>query len=196
MDDFIKRIGLILEVKNLNYSDFAEAIGIQRSMVSHIMSGRNNPSLDVVTKILNTFPDLRSDWLLFGKGAMIYDVPTAPSSEISKAEITVAARPAETVGKSGNIQRQLSMEFPESEPVTERKFQVTVPEKNEQKVQKHDIAGHDSETMTFPGEPPRDASLEKVGKLLEHADIKKKSVEKIVIFYTDHTFREYFPEAQ
>lgn len=196
MDDFIKRIGLILEVKNLNYSDFAEAIGIQRSMVSHIMSGRNNPSLDVVTKILNTFPDLRSDWLLFGKGAMIYDAATAPTPDISRAEVPVAARPAENVGKSGFIQRQLSMEFPESEPVSEREFQVTVPERNEQKVQKHAIAGHDSETMISSGEPPRDASREKVEKQFEQAGIKKKSVEKIVIFYTDHTFREYFPESQ
>ncbi|MCC8172590.1 MAG: helix-turn-helix transcriptional regulator, partial [Parabacteroides sp.] len=49
---------------------FAESIGIQRSAMSHIASGRNNPSLDVVTKILERYPYIDSEWLLFGKGSM------------------------------------------------------------------------------------------------------------------------------
>ncbi|MDR1974918.1 MAG: helix-turn-helix domain-containing protein [Bacteroidales bacterium] len=67
-----KRIELILETENLTVSQFSDRIGIQRSGMSHILVGRNKPSLDFVMKVLQSFPDLNTDWLLFGKGTM-YD---------------------------------------------------------------------------------------------------------------------------
>lgn len=65
------RILKIMEREGLAPSKFAESIGIQRSAMSHIISGRNNPSLDVLLKILERFTYVESDWLLFGKGQMI-----------------------------------------------------------------------------------------------------------------------------
>lgn len=65
------RILTVMEHEGLTPSKFAEAIGIQRSAMSHIISGRNNPSLDVLVKILERFTYVDSDWLLFGKGNMI-----------------------------------------------------------------------------------------------------------------------------
>lgn len=65
------RIQLILKSKNLSSSQFADEIQVQRSSISHILSGRNKPSLDFVSKILSSYPELNSDWLLFGKGQMI-----------------------------------------------------------------------------------------------------------------------------
>ncbi|MDH6311804.1 transcriptional regulator with XRE-family HTH domain [Parabacteroides sp. PFB2-10] len=65
-----ERIIQIMEQEKLSYSRFAEEIGIQRAAMSHIINGRNNPSLDVITKILQRFPEINTDWLLFGKGRM------------------------------------------------------------------------------------------------------------------------------
>lgn len=65
------RILTVMEHEGLTPSKFAEAIGIQRSAMSHIISGRNNPSLDVLVKILERFTYVDSDWLLFGKGNMM-----------------------------------------------------------------------------------------------------------------------------
>lgn len=59
-----------MEREGLTPSKFAEVIGIQRSAMSHIISSRNKPSLDVLLKILERFPYVESDWLLFGKGGM------------------------------------------------------------------------------------------------------------------------------
>lgn len=67
----IDRIQLILKSKNLSSSQFADEIQVQRSSVSHILTGRNKPSLDFVSKILSSYSELNSDWLLFGKGQMI-----------------------------------------------------------------------------------------------------------------------------
>ena len=61
------RIKKIIKDNELNSSTFASKIGVQRSSISHIISGRNKPSLDLVIKIINSFPYLSSDWLLFGK---------------------------------------------------------------------------------------------------------------------------------
>ena len=69
----IGRITQIMEREGLTPSKFAEAIGIQRSAMSHILNGRNNVSLDVLIKILDRFTYVDSDWLLFGKGEMTRD---------------------------------------------------------------------------------------------------------------------------
>lgn len=62
---------MVMDREGLTPAKFAEEIGIQRSAMSHIMNGRNNPSLDVLVKILERFTYVDSDWLLFGKGNMI-----------------------------------------------------------------------------------------------------------------------------
>ena len=67
----IDRIQLILKSKNLSPSQFADEIQVQRSSISHILSGRNKPSLDFIMKILSTYPEVNSDWLIFGKGQMV-----------------------------------------------------------------------------------------------------------------------------
>ena len=59
-----------MQSQNLTASQFADRIGIQRSGLSHILSGRNNPSLDFVLKVLKAFPELEPVWLLQGKGPM------------------------------------------------------------------------------------------------------------------------------
>ena len=50
---------------------FADEIGVQRSGISHILSGRNHPSHDFILKIMKRFPEINLDWLLLGKGDML-----------------------------------------------------------------------------------------------------------------------------
>ena len=69
-ETLIERVKKIIEQKDLNPSYFADHIGISRSSMNHVLNGRNNPSLDVITKILEKYPDINSDWLLFGKEPM------------------------------------------------------------------------------------------------------------------------------
>lgn len=66
--DFIKRLEKILEYYSLNASSFADKIGVQRSSLSHLLSGRNKPSLDFILKVLEQFPDIDLYWILNGKG--------------------------------------------------------------------------------------------------------------------------------
>lgn len=80
------RILSVMQHKGLTSARFAEVIGIQRSAMTHIMKGRNNPSFDVILKILSNFPEVNTDWLIFGKGTMLksqsqQDLPPQSESE-------------------------------------------------------------------------------------------------------------------
>ena len=75
--DFTNRLKKILNYHQLTASLFADKIGVQRSSISHILSGRNKPSLDFILKVTNTFTDVDIYWLLNGKGAFPKEqVPT------------------------------------------------------------------------------------------------------------------------
>lgn len=63
-----------LKAENKSSAQLAEEIGVQPSGISHILSGRNNPSLDFVLKMLEKYQFLSTDWLLFGKGSMYKDI--------------------------------------------------------------------------------------------------------------------------
>lgn len=65
-----ERLLEFLRKENKSSAQLAEEIGVQASGISHILSGRNNPSLDFILKMLEKYQFLSSDWLLFGKGFM------------------------------------------------------------------------------------------------------------------------------
>ncbi len=67
-EKFTKRLQKVIEYYGESASSFAEKIGVQRSSISHILSGRNKPSLDFVLKILSFYPEVELYWLLNGKG--------------------------------------------------------------------------------------------------------------------------------
>ena len=64
--NILNRIKKIISDNNLSNSEFAEKIGIPKSSVSHLLSERNNPSLDVIIKISETFKHISTDYLIFG----------------------------------------------------------------------------------------------------------------------------------
>ena len=66
--EFAERLKLIMEHYGLNAASFAEAISVNRSSISHLLSGRNKPSLDFVIKIIEQFDEVELYWLLNGKG--------------------------------------------------------------------------------------------------------------------------------
>jgi transcriptional regulator with XRE-family HTH domain len=62
-----ERLKMIIKMHNLNASAFADKIGVQRSNVSHILGGRNKPSIDFLEKTLTHFPRVNAMWLITGK---------------------------------------------------------------------------------------------------------------------------------
>lgn len=79
---FAKRLQKVIDFHGESASSFAEKIGVQRSSISHILSGRNKPSLDFILKVLSSCPEVELYWLLNGKG--IFPVPQSQQKEIVK----------------------------------------------------------------------------------------------------------------
>jgi len=68
--DMKERLSKIITSEGLTPSLLADEIGVQRSGISHILSGRNYPSFDFLQKLLERFPKLNAEWLIMGHGSM------------------------------------------------------------------------------------------------------------------------------
>ncbi|WP_418511305.1 helix-turn-helix domain-containing protein [Corallibacter sp.] len=84
--EFSKRLQKVIEYYGESASSFSEKIGVQRSSISHILSGRNKPSLDFVLKVLSSFPDVELYWLLNGKGQF----PNQQENRIEEKQTKIA----------------------------------------------------------------------------------------------------------
>ncbi|MAP54850.1 helix-turn-helix transcriptional regulator [Altibacter sp.] len=104
-NDFSKRLEKILDYYGLSATAFSDAIDFNRSTISHLLSGRNKPSLDFVMKVIQQFPEVELYWLLNGKGTFPSEkenssIPSAPPSQESASEIREATKSLSVTAKS------------------------------------------------------------------------------------------------
>ncbi|MFD2934502.1 helix-turn-helix transcriptional regulator [Spirosoma flavum] len=159
------KIKQILIDKNLTPSYFADEIGIQRSSISHILSGRNRPSFDIIQKIIRRFPELGYEWI------MEEDSQVAAQSVPTGYGNRNAGRP--TVDRSDRFSLgQPAASYPTQSPGIRSQRNEIPP-------------------VGLPTEMPIDMGGS-IGSQSNTANMEKK-VERILIFYTDGSFREYMP---
>ena len=106
------RISEIMVKEGLSATQFADKIGISASSLSHILNGRNNPSLDVVTRIHSAFPKISTDWLIYGTGAMEIESFATKNVDIFEQQIDEnpifrSDRPSEIKNRKENEVEQL-----------------------------------------------------------------------------------------
>ncbi|MBU1012411.1 MAG: helix-turn-helix domain-containing protein [Bacteroidetes bacterium] len=144
------RINKILRFYKINSSKFAEEIGVQKSSISHVLSGRNKPSLDFIQKLLKVYPDINADWLIMGKGKMLIeenDTNLFSGHEKQKEVVPI-------IKEEKNDSEKILLEPTENKAKTIGKQPIT---------------------NRIPSNSNKQAS-------------------KIVIFYSDNTFKEFLPE--
>lgn len=98
------RIAHIIRAKNLTAAEFATQLGIQPSNISHLLSGRNNPSLDFVKKLKETYPEYNLDWIIMGRGPMTVSEPFVEPKPQQKPELYESA-----VVENENVAHQPSL---------------------------------------------------------------------------------------
>ena len=81
------RIKRIIEKNNLSVNQFSKIIGVNRSTMSHILSARNNPSVELLERILDNFSDINPNWLYRGIGPMIINAIRNPDNHIPERTI-------------------------------------------------------------------------------------------------------------
>lgn len=110
------RIAHIIRAKNLTAAEFAFQLGIQPSNVSHLLAGRNNPSLDLVRKLKDTFPEYSLDWIVMGKGP------------ITVSDSFIEARSEPVVIRDGNYKSEVESEQTEGTPLVPDQAAVVLQE--------------------------------------------------------------------
>lgn len=189
----IDRINLIMRAKNITASQFADEINIQRSGMSHIMSGRNKPSLDFVMRVLNRYPEIDTNWLLFGKGEMYKSANTQETVQNSGTEM--ASNVQQIGNQTERIENGGQMDIFSSE-MTEITPQNTISEVVENEVVENAPILKEVENQAITNEPKLDENYAEV----QNSDgdkekpIQKKETRKAVrylVFYSDHTFEEF-----
>ncbi|MGJ5640969.1 helix-turn-helix domain-containing protein [Formosa sp. S-31] len=133
--EFSQRLQKVIDFYGESASSFSEKIGVQRSSISHILSGRNKPSLDFVLKILSAYPEVELYWLLNGKGSFPKHSADPVSQDLFSNEVDLPRTP----------------EIPE-----------TTPKKQHEAIPK---------------------------QIFQNTE--KKQIERIVVFYTDGTFKNF-----
>lgn len=106
-EDFIKRLEILLEYYSVSASAFADKIGVQRSALSHLLSGRNKPSLDFVMRIIENYPDVDLYWLLNGMGSFPKNNAVENISKIPAPILSNEKYPEKTSEKQNPINHPL-----------------------------------------------------------------------------------------
>lgn len=98
-EEFVSRLEKILSFYNLSASSFADKIGVQRSSISHLLTGRNKPSLEFVMKVVKTYPEVNLYWLLNGKGTFPSKKESATTPSLSSPSLIPNTNTERTIQK-------------------------------------------------------------------------------------------------
>lgn len=216
----LERIRTLLTARQLSPTQFADTIGVSRPIVSHILSGRNKPSLEVVQKIVSAFPDLSLPWLLNGEGAMLavrspaepVAAPVRARTTVSEALATPQVPPTALAGpEMPLVAPAASVALPEAVPAafplrSEAVVSAVLPAAPEVPLPAPSAPAAAPTTTSAEkyaadqvvrasGESAKEPASPAGSELARSLATPGKGIRRIVIFYQDGTFADYQPEA-
>ncbi|MCB2410878.1 helix-turn-helix domain-containing protein [Hymenobacter lucidus] len=199
----VERIRILLQSRQLTPTQFADAIGVARPIVSHILSGRNKPSLEVVQKIIGAFPDLSLPWLLSGIEPMLAAAVAATGALPTTAPTQPTTGPEAVEAPIKRI-RTVPAKAPAIAPATESEPVPAVEPLPLTEASVSTTAAEQATTVIPPiSSPPtakerpalgQDAAAMPSSLPLAALAAPGKKIRRIVIFYQDGTFSDYQPE--
>jgi transcriptional regulator with XRE-family HTH domain len=177
-----ERLLKIMEYFNYSPSIFADEIGVIRSSISHIISGRNNPGLELLQKVLIRFPQVSSDWLLLGRGEMMLN-----DDEMDKKRMTIVNQPKK-IGQLNldDFTNPSSNQAPPSRPVQKpaepviSQNTIPAPEKSQPAVPVKEATVTQQVQQERP-EPVKAAEITRSGG----------KVKRVTIFFDDNSFQDF-----
>ena len=159
------RLDQFIAAENISKAEFADNIGVARASVSHILAGRNKPSYDFITGIMQRYPRLNMEWLLAGKGKMYKDLSISPVPSAAPAYVP----PTDDREPDREQPDLFSME--ENETITPRESIISRPD----------------------DQSPADSAAtegESVPEYTPKTTVNQRKIAKIVVFYDDNTYQE------
>ena len=152
--DIKDRIKIVMERENMASGAFAESINIQQSTLSHILNGRNNPSLDVIMKVHQKYNYINLEWLLYGKGNMTEASQAGTESFPDFLPSLFDENPINPSGNPATSENRKEMASETPQPATKEivKQEIRYIEKPPRKITEIRIFFDDNTYETFKGE--------------------------------------------
>ena len=195
-----RRFQTILDLENLSPAQLADRLGVQRSGISHILSGRNKPSFELLQRVVQSFPEISAEWLITGNGKPLKEqnqaaasgaASGATSSATSSAansrssSTTPSISPSTTSGSNNSsTSGTISGATPPFEGLFNSSEAATEPQIP---AQTSDIEGIEDEISDFQ---PLQSSIFDANPA---NDREKRALKRVILIYNDNTFEELLP---
>lgn len=195
-----RRFQTILDLENLSPAQLADRLGVQRSGISHILSGRNKPSFELLQRVVQSFPEISAEWLITGNGKPLKEQNQAAASGAASGAASSAANsrssgttpsttpsisPSTTSGSNNSsTSGTISGTTPPFEGLFNSSEAATEPQIP---AQTSDIEGIEDEISDFQ---PLQSSIFDVNPA---NDREKRALKRVILIYNDNTFEELLP---
>ena len=195
-----RRFQTILDLENLSPAQLADRLGVQRSGISHILSGRNKPSFELLQRVVQSFPEISAEWLITGNGKPLKEQNQAAASGATSGTASSAANsrssgttPSTTPSiststTSGSNNSSTSGTISGATPPFEGLFNSSEAATEPQiPAQTSDIEGIEDEISDFQ---PLQSSIFDANPA---NDREKRALKRVILIYNDNTFEELLP---
>lgn len=195
-----RRFQTILDLENLSPAQLADRLGVQRSGISHILSGRNKPSFELLQRVVQSFPEISAEWLITGNGKPLKEQNQAAASGAASSATSSAANsrssgttpsttPGSTNGSTNSSNNSstsgtISGATPPFEGLFNSSESATEPQIP---AQTSDIEDIEDEISDFQ---PLQSSIFDVNPA---NDREKRALKRVILIYNDNTFEELLP---
>ena len=191
-----RRFQTILDLENLSPAQLADRLGVQRSGISHILSGRNKPSFELLQRVVQSFPEISAEWLITGNGKPLKEQNQAAASGATSGaansrssgttpSTTPSISPSTTSGSNNSsTSGTISGATPPFEGLFNSSEAATEPQIP---AQTSDIGGIEDEMSDFQ---PLQSSIFDANPA---NDREKRALKRVILIYNDNTFEELLP---
>ena len=199
-----RRFQTILDLENLSPAQLADRLGVQRSGISHILSGRNKPSFELLQRVVQSFPEISAEWLITGNGKPLKEQNQAAASGAASGATSSATSgtasgtansrssgttpsisPSTTSGSNNSsTSGTISGATPPFEGLFNSSESATEPQIP---AQTSDIEGVEDEISDFQ---PLQSSIFDANPA---NDREKRALKRVILIYNDNTFEELLP---
>lgn len=199
-----RRFQTILDLENLSPAQLADRLGVQRSGISHILSGRNKPSFELLQRVVQSFPEISAEWLITGNGKPLKEQNLAAASGATSGAASSAASGAANSRSSGTT------------PSTTPSISPSTTSGSNNSSTSGTISGatppfeglfNSSEAATEPQIPAQTSDIEGIEDEISDFqplqssifdanpanDREKRALKRVILIYNDNTFEELLP---
>ena len=217
------RVKIVMEHEGLSPSTFADSIGVQRPSMSHILSGRNKPSIDIVQKLILTFPQYNPIWLINGTGDMLQLDLFASEDDLREKNSDKKAVKSRTTPKTKSPYKNINFvkQVLENDLLedTQSSTEVIIPKPKMPSIENNTTAANTvkeepivpyttikkeplamnpsstpTETPLYMEQTQATTSAPNPSPIPPLFGSSDKKIERIVVFYADKSFAVYHPE--